>query len=141
MDAADCQAEQADCQAEVDRLSAEHEESVAGQRQIGWIITGAGGAFLLGAIIHDAVSQSTIDDYEEAAVNGNRPDYDSLADDIDSATTISWVLYGLGTAGIITGVIVAVTAGGGHPADDMDCDDLCWNWGVGIGSAEVGFRF
>ncbi len=124
-----CEDQREACEENRRNLIAEAEASAAGQRQIGWIVTGVGGGILLGAVIHDIVSQGTVDDYEAAAANGNAELFEELGDDIDSAKTVSFILYGVGGATAIAGLVVALTAGGGDV--DIDCTGVCWDFGLG----------
>ena len=138
IEADDCDEARGDCEEE--RISAQlaYEESIESQQTIGLIVMGAGGALLAGAIIHDAISQGTISDYEDAAARGDSAAFNSLRDDVDSAKTVSWVLYSLSVATAATGLIVYLTAGGDNPAEEMDCTDVCWDFGVGSPSGASG---
>lgn len=107
------------------------------QRTLGLIITGVGGAVLLGAVVHDAASQGTIDDYETAAAAGDASEFQDLRDSIDSGKTLSWILYGVGAAGVAAGLVVYFTAGSDY-VDPADCSGVCWDWGVGTPGADVG---
>jgi hypothetical protein len=123
--AAACRDQQTACEQENDRLMQDFEaQSGGGQETIGLIVAGVGGAVLIGAIIHDAASQGTIDDYEDAAVNGTQEEFNDLADDIDSAKTLSYILYGLGIVGVGTGAVIFLTAGPGEPPQLQDCGGL-----------------
>lgn len=135
--AVECEQDRLACEEEKRLREVEANASGESQRLIGLVVTGVGGAVLLGAIIHDATSQSVIDDYETAAAAGNQEDYNDLADDISSAKTLSWVLYSIGAAGVVAGLVVYFTAGGGY-VDDTDCTAVCWDWGVGTPGADAG---
>lgn len=135
--AAECEGDRLACEEEKRRREEDANTSGDSQRLIGLVVTGVGGAVLLGAVIHDAASGGLIDDYETAAAEGNEENYNDLADDISSAKTLSWVLYSVGAAGVVAGLVVYFTAGGGY-VDDTDCTAVCWDWGVGTPGADAG---
>jgi len=138
VDATGCQEARAACE-ETKRQNEEALEAAgASQRTLGLVITGVGGAVLLGAIIHDAAGGGTIDDYEAAAAAGDEDEFNSLREDLDSAKTLSFILYGVGIAGVAAGLVVYLTAGGASD-DTTDCTGVCWDWGIGNpGGADAG---
>ena len=136
-----CQQAAAECSMQISQCEADQENSTdEGSSMVGYIVTGIGGAVLLGAIIHDISSQSLIDDYELAAENEETNNYNSLREDIDAAKGLSWALYGVGAATLTTGIILTVLGGGGG-GGDVDCSSICWDFGVGSPSGLAGGWF
>ncbi|MBN1944124.1 MAG: hypothetical protein JW797_00555 [Bradymonadales bacterium] len=135
------QTDQQQCLADRDRLDADWRHSVKTRQLIGIITAGVGGAVLIGAVVHDIVSQGTIDDYEAAAAAGDAAQYNSLRDDLSSAKTVSIILYAAGAATTAAGLVVWLTAGGTSPAESIDCSSVSWDFGFGLPSGEAGLWF
>lgn len=127
-----------DCEAENERRTQEALANTGGGGTLGLVVAGVGGAVLIGAIIHDVISQGTIDDYEAAGAAGNITEYNQLSEDISSAQTLSMILYGVGAVGVITGAILFLTADGAAPEPELqDCDTVCWDFGWGVPSGNA----
>jgi hypothetical protein len=135
----ECSEERADCEAERQRLLDEAAAAAGKDDTLAFIIGGAGIAVLAGAVIHDIAIQGTIDDYERAAAGGNRDRYNELRDDLSTAKTVSYLLYGVGIAATATGVVLYLVGGEEPPPVELDCTDICWDWGVGMPTGDAGF--
>ena len=125
---ATCPEQQAACFAEQESVTAEHWESTELQRLIGMSVTGAGGLLLLTAVIHDVASQSVIEDFENAAVQGNAEVYHDLRNSITSRRTASIALYGTGMIVTVVGAVVWVASYRKPSGNLPDCDDICWDF-------------
>jgi tetratricopeptide (TPR) repeat protein len=127
------------CEAERLEIDEAHQASVAASQDTGVLIAAIGGGVLAIAMLHDILSQGTIDDFEAAGAAGDENEFDDLKADVESAQSLSLILYGLGLAGGLIGVIVYTSAGGPSPAADTDCSGVCWDWGLDVANADAGF--
>lgn len=132
-----CSDQRSQCEEDNQTLLAESQGSQKTLRLVSYIVGGVGVATLIGAIIHDVVSQNTIDDYEEAALRGDEEAFQDGRDAVDSAKTVSIILYSVGIVGIATGVTLWFLSRGEEP-DLRDCGAVCWDFGVGTPSGDPG---
>ncbi len=130
----------AGCEAERTELDAAHESATDDQRLVGVVTTAVAGATLVAAVIHDVASQGTVDDYEAAVAAGDAGRAAALREDLDAERTFSTALYGSALVLGTVGAVVWIWSARASPADDLDCDALCWEGGVG-GPGEVGAWF
>lgn len=130
----------AGCETERTELDAAHESATDDQRLVGVVTTAVAGATLVAAVIHDVASQGTVDDYESAVAAGDASRTAALRDDLDAQRTVSTALYGSALVLGTVGAVIWIWSARASPAEDLDCDALCWEGGLG-GPGEVGVWF
>jgi len=125
--AVDCEERQHNCLVEQEEILASHEEGTSTQRLIGMGLTGGGALVLLGAVVHDLLSQPVLDDLDAAADTGDVDAYDALREQVSNRRTASLVLYGSGSLLFLTGTVMWLSSLRSAPGGDVDCEGLCWN--------------
>ncbi|MGK0358744.1 MAG: tetratricopeptide (TPR) repeat protein [Bradymonadia bacterium] len=74
---------------------------------VGYGLMGAGAVSLVLGAVYALDAQSADDDLQVAAIQPDRARYDALVDQRDSGGSLAWTFYGLGSALIVGGAIVA----------------------------------
>ena len=77
-------------------------------RLIGLSTAGAGALITLGGVYFALDAQSADDDLQTAARQPDRAKYDTLVDQRDRSTTLSYAFYGIGGAALIAGATMAI---------------------------------
>ena len=83
---------------------------------VGYGLMGGGAVSLVLGVIYAVDAQGADDDLQVAATRPDRARYDSLVDQRDSSSTLAWTFYGLGSALIVGGAIVAFVLDDAPPA-------------------------
>lgn len=123
----DCDERQRNCLLEQEEILADHEEGTRTQRLVGLGLTGGGALVLLGAVVHDLLSQPVLDDLDAASDEGDVEAYDALREQVSGRRTASLVLYGTGSLLFLTGTVMWLSSLRAAPGGDVDCGALCWN--------------
>jgi hypothetical protein len=83
------------------------------QNTAGWASLGIGGAGLLTGIVAGVVTQRKHDDLEAECKPTCAPELRDEVDSFEAARTTSWVGYGVGLAGLVTGTLLLLTSSNG----------------------------
>jgi hypothetical protein len=80
-----------------------------------WIAVGAGAALLVAGVSYDLVNMHLLDDQQEAHDETDVGGFARLSDDIDTARTVDFILYGSGLAVLGVGLtLLLIDDGGGE---------------------------
>lgn len=101
-----------------------------------WTMTGVGGALVVTGLALDVAGAGLIDEYEQAAEQGDRARFDQLRQDIDGRQTLVFVLYGVGVATAAVGAVMVLMDGG----DDEPAVGGGWSPWVTPGGAGAVFE-
>lgn len=109
-----------------------------------WPLIGYGtagvGAALIGVGVYFALdAQAADDDLQTAARQPNRARYDELVDQRDSGTTLAYVMYGIGGAAVVGGLVMALVVPGLDSGDAPQTGFMPLPEGGGL--VQLGGRF
>ena len=87
---------------------------------VGYSLMGGGALSLVLGAVYAIDAQGADDDLQIAAIRPDRARYDALVDQRDSSSTLAWTLYGLGSALLVGGAIVAFVLDDAPPTKTGD---------------------
>lgn len=113
--AAALEVEQANAESAVQAPANEAEEPVepapvATSNPVPWIIMGGGAALVATGLVYDVANQDLLDDRDAAASAGDQVRFDQLNEDVRSVKVVEGVLFGVGAAAIIGGLVYYLTS-------------------------------
>jgi hypothetical protein len=119
------------------------EPSHNGSRWLGWAAIGIGAAGIVAGtvlVITNRQNRSQADALcnSSGCPQSKRSQIDSLDNTANTEGTLSWVAYGVGAAGIVTGAVLLLVGGGKSPPSTQTAG---WHPWIGDRSAGVTLRF
>ena len=116
----------------------------SGGNTAGWVILGGGVALVAGGVGATVAASAATDDMQkysapptQALVDPYRSKYGDAKDTRSTALTASYVLYGLGAAGAVAGLVMVLTGGSSHAAKPSEGDTADGDTASTLGGASV----
>ncbi len=86
-------------------LSASAEPTDGDSLQPAWFVMAGGGALIVSAIAYDVANAHLIDDRDAASAANDLPRYNAIDEQIERGAVIDAVLYGVGAATVVGGLV------------------------------------